>query len=261
MKREAGSGLKLGTRTKLEQNRAECRRERKGVSSCVFPVPPTHSEEKWSTTFLWKRIFLLKMASKGLSLKPLCALGSLSHTGRLHCVSVIHSHGFPPPPVGSRIPTLDLDIRPFCQAPNLDIQHLFLGSSIQMAHRKFQNWSHLPYKPSPPHVSPTWTRGPTRIRGWSHPQVLLILYLPPSWAPSLISEEVCVLPEKQLCNFSLFITWVSSVVITANKSTDGLGEFLELSYLEPNSLAFLSTFLEGERMVELPPDAGGFTFP
>ena len=87
MKREAGSGLKLGTRTKLEQNRAECRRERKGVSSCVFPVPPTHSEEKWSTTFLWKRIFLLKMASKGLSLKPLCALGSLSHTGRLHCVS------------------------------------------------------------------------------------------------------------------------------------------------------------------------------
>lgn len=143
MKGEAGSGLKLGTRTKLEQNRAECRRERKGVSSCVFPVPPTHSEEKWSTAFLWKRIFLLKMASKGLRLKPLCALGSLSHTGRLHYVSVTHSHGFPPPPVGFWIPTLDLDIRPFCQAPNLDIQHLFLGSSIQMAHRKFQNWSHL----------------------------------------------------------------------------------------------------------------------
>ena len=77
------------------------------------------------------------------------ALGSLSHMGRLHCVSVIHCPGFPPPRGGCWIPTLDLDIRPFCQAPNLDIQHLLLGSSIQMAHRKFQNWSPLPLKAQP----------------------------------------------------------------------------------------------------------------
>ena len=149
MEGEAGSGLKLGTRMKLEQNRAECRWERKGVSSCVFPVPPTHSEEKWSTTFLGKRVFLLKMASRGLRLKPLCTLGSLSHTGWLRCVSIIHSPGFPPPPGGCWIPTLDFDIRPFCQAPNIDIQRLLLGSSIQMAHRKFQNWSPLPLQAQP----------------------------------------------------------------------------------------------------------------
>ena len=102
-----------------------------------------------------------------------------------------------------------------------------------------------PYKPSPPRASPTWTWGPTRTRSWDHPQLPLILCLPPAWAPFIISGEVCVLPEKQLCNFSLFITWVSSVVITANKSTDGLRGIFGVILPRAKLVSLLSAFLQG----------------
>lgn len=70
-----------------------------------------------------------------------------------------------------------------------------------------------------------------------------------------------MLPEKQLCNFSLFITWVSSVVLTANKSIDGLRGIFGVILPRAKLVSLLSAFLQGEQMVELPPDAGGFTFP
>lgn len=139
-------------------------------------------------------MFFIRLAAKNHALNINVPWGSVFTPLFSHCmISLRLCHSFswlPLPPIHYWLPNLDLEIRLFCEAPNLDIQSCYWKVPSKWSRGNSNTKVILPHKLGPLHVWPAW------VDGWSHqdkklkPSSTSPLPVPPRIPPFLISEGI-----------------------------------------------------------------------